>query len=236
MNLFKNVHESWIPLLHSLAYKEPLLDFLTNLSEVSFQPEYEKIFKVFEMPVKDIKLVVLGKDPYPLPGLATGVAYAVKEEEEVPIILRNIKKEVLQSKELVSAEADWQTLQHWTNQGVFLLNTALTVETGNAGSHMAQWKEFTETVIKFISRENPCLWMLWGQHALSYRTIIKNPLIVKGYDRETIEEIPIDSTINYIIPGNPPITREFEDKKFSEDGFYLVNRILENKSFKQIIW
>ena len=239
MNLFKNVHESWIPLLHSLAYKEPLVDFLTSLNEMSFQPNMEKIFRVFEMPLKDIKLVILGHEPYPIPGVAIGTAYAVSEKSKMPKMLRNIEEEIYSSKgiRVINDDNDivdqsWKTLNHWTEQGVFLLNYSLTVETGNAGSHIKYWKEFTDMIISYISSENPCLWMLWGDYSKVCGSKIKNPLLVRGYDRISLEDIPIDPQINYILPGEDPIT----GKGFSNDGFYYANRILNKKSFKQIIW
>ena len=243
MNLFNNVHESWVPLLHSLAYKEPLVSFLNSLNEISYQPEYKKIFKVFEMPVEDIKLVILGQEPYPRPGDAIGTAYAVSEKSVMPVILRNIEKELYKTEGIRIMNDDndivdqsWKTLNHWTEQGVFLLNTALTVETANAGSHLKYWKEFTDMIISFISHENPCVWMLWGSQALTYTAKIKNPLLVKGYDRNTIEDIPIDPELNYVIPGEHPIVLSAGQETFSNDGFYYTNRILKNKNFKQIIW
>ena len=244
MNLFKNVHESWIPLLHSLAYKEPLVKFLSSLSEISFQPEFEKIFKVFEMPVKDIKVVILGQDPYPKPGDAIGRAYAVSDKSKMPFILRNIEKEIFRTKgiEVLNQDNDivdqsWKTLNHWSEQGVFLLNTTLTVETGSAGSHIRYWKEFTEMIVQFISHENPCIWMLWGSYLKTHGSNIKNPFLVKGYDRESIEEIPIDPELNYIIPGeHPAMLIEEGEEGFSKDGFYYTNRVLEKRSLKKIIW
>ena len=243
MNLFKNVHESWIPLLHSLAYKEPMVNFLTSLNEISFQPEMSQIFKVFEMSVQDIKVVILGQDPYPIPGAAIGTAYAVSEKTKIPFILRNIEKEVYKTKGVRVLNDDndivdqsWKTLTHWSNQGVFLLNTALTVETGNAGSHIKYWKEFTDMVISFISYENPCTWMLWGDYARIRGSKIKNPFLVRGYDRISIEDIPIDPELNYIIPGEHPAKVIEEGQGFSKDGFYYTNRILEKRSLKKIIW
>ena len=240
MNLFKNVHESWIPLLHSLAYKEPLVSFLTNLSTMSFQPDISQIFRVFEMPVQDIKVVILGKEPYPMPRVANGLAYAAQEGSNTPKVLLKIDEEMSSQgvNMLELGIEDFQTLGHLEEQGVFLLNTALTVMTGNAGSHAKYWREFTETVVSFISSENPCVWMLWGSDPLSYNIKISNSLLVKEYDRETIEEIPIDSQLNYVIPGSHPAASFFEDKEgdFSNDGFYITNKILKKKSLTQIIW
>jgi uracil-DNA glycosylase len=230
MNLFKNAHKSWVPLLYSLAYKEPLLTFLENLSEISFQPDVEEIFKVFEMPVEDIKVVIIGQEPYPIPGTANGLAFAVKENSKPTNILKSIRHELLKSKELTSMQ-DWKTLEHLTDQGVFLLNGSLTSETGSQGSHAAYWKDFTDAVISFISVEKPCIWMLWGR-VIKTRIKIINPLLVEGYDKDTIEEIPIDPTLNYIVPGAHPVTGE----GFSGNGFFYVNRILDKKSLTQIIW
>lgn len=154
----------------------------------------------------------------------------------MPRILKNIKKEALQSKEWVSTDTNWQTLEHWTNQGVFLLNCSLTVETGRANSHMKYWKEFTDMVISFISHEKPCIWMLWGDYARVKGAKIQNPLLVRGYDRISIEDVPIDPKINYIVPGKHPATIIEKGLGFSEDGFYYTNRILEKQTLKKIIW
>ena len=237
MNLFKNVDKSWIPLLHSLAHKEPLVDFLQNLNQISYQPAFEEIFKVFEMPVKDIKLVILGQEPNPRPGAAIGTAFAVSEQSKPTAVLSSIRKELLDTNQFHVVGRYWKTLTHWTEQGVFLLNTSLTVETGVAGSHRRYWKDFTEMVISFISHENPCVWMLWGRESLSYSSRITNPLIVKGYDRDSIEDIPVDPKINYIIPGHHPVVMLMKGtKEFSGDGFYFTNKILTKKSLKQITW
>jgi uracil-DNA glycosylase len=252
MNLFKNVDESWIPLLHSLAYKEPLVSFINSLRDISYQPGYNNIFKVFEMPVKDIKVVILGHEPSPRPGDAIGLAYATTGEGKIPVVLGNIHDEI--SKQFITkdgyvtdpgslghsfvnlADNTWKSLDHWVEQGVFLLNTTLTVETNRAASHIEHWNTFTDTVISFISAENPCVWMLWGGSNKVCGSKIKNPFLVKGYDRETLEEIPVDPNYNYVIPGDHPITLSMGREQFSNDGFYHTNRILEKKSLNKIIW
>lgn len=240
MNLFKNVHASWIPLLHSLAHKEPLVKFLDTLKDINFQPSYEEIFKVFEMPVKDIKVVILGQDPYPIPGAATGLSYAIKEDSKPSFILGIVKKEIQESgvKTFDMENDSYNTLEHLREQGVFLLNTALTVETGSAGSHVKYWKEFTQSVISFISSENPCIWLLWGEGMKRYQTYIKKPVtkVETSYTRETIEEIPIYFKENYIIEGDHPAAISLGLKKFSNDSFYTTNVLLRKTSNKEIIW
>lgn len=239
MNLFKNVHESWIPLLHSLAYKEPLVDFLDSLSEISYQPEFEKIFRVFQMPVKDIKVVILGQDPYPRPGDAIGYAFAINKGSKNPVSLRNIIKEIEDTdKDNINKSGEIDLLS-WVDQGAFLLNAALTVETGKAGSHLKYWEEFTRTVISFISSENPCTWILWGRRAQSFKGYIKNVFEVKGYNKTTIEEIPIDPTLNYTISAPHPAAEAYAGGKagfFGSNCFYYTNRVLEKRSLKKIIW
>ena len=244
MNLFENVHESWIPLIHSLAYKEPLVNFLSDLRETSFQPAYKKIFKVFEMPVKDVTVVVLGQDPYPRPGDAIGRAFAVPEKSKMPLVLRNIEREVYKTEGIRVlndvndiVDQSWKTLNHWTEQGVFLLNTSLTVKTGSAGSHMKYWEEFTNAVISFLSHENPCVWLLWGDNAQKYGKRIQNPLIVKGYNRVTIQEIPLDPNLNYVVPGEHPAAKSrFMSKGFSDEGFYYTNIKMEKRNLRKITW
>jgi uracil-DNA glycosylase len=239
MNLFKNVHESWIPLLHSLAYKEPLMSFLDSLSKISFQPQLTQIFRVFEMPVQDIKVVILGQEPYSMPQVSNGLAYAAQKGMATPKLLLKIDEELSsQGPAEVMYMEDFQTLEHLEEQGVFLFNTALTVATGSAGSHYNHWRKFTETVVSFISNECPCIWLLWGANPLSYSIKISNPLLVKGYDEKTIKEIPTDVKLNYVIPGSHPAATFFEkaEGSFSNHGFNYANVILAKKSLKQIIW
>jgi uracil-DNA glycosylase len=226
MNLLKNAHQSWIPLLHSLAYEEPMVKFLDSLREKSIQPKMSQIFKVFEMPVEDIKVVILGQRPYPMPGTAVGRAFAVPQEIKMPTMLQRIAEELG-----IKKKSKWQTLDHWTDQGVFLLNTSLTIET-DATSHSEEWRHFISTVITFISQENPCIWMIWTDAAKNMAHKIQNPLEVVQYDDSQVDEIPLDPKLNYKLTGNHPVTGE----GFSKDGFKRVNQLLERRSITSISW
>src|ERR1051326_4628371 len=141
MNPRDKIHPSWQPFIDDVLNRaEDLRELNTQiLPNIEYYPAKENIFNVFRMPLEDIKVVILGQDPYPKEGQAIGYAFAVSESTNKPASLRIIEKEI-------GHEID-KTLSHWREQGVFLLNTALTVEKGKAGSHLNYWQNFTRQVI-----------------------------------------------------------------------------------------
>lgn len=133
-------------------------------------PAKEDVFKVFRMPVSEIKVVILGQDPYH-DGSANGYAFAVNKETKIPPSLKVIKEEIVLSgveRQGDPERVEWRTLQHWRQQGVFLLNTALTVPVGNANGHTGQWMWFTRQVIEALSTQVKVVWMLWGSKAQAF--------------------------------------------------------------------
>jgi uracil-DNA glycosylase len=134
-------------------------------------------------PLRQVRLVILGQDPYHGPGQAEGLAFSVQPGVRIPPSLRHIFKELHQS--VGAAVPANGSLVHWAHQGVLLLNTCLTVEAGQAGSHARWgWEALTDTLIKTVAqRENPVVFMLWGAHAQA-----KKPLIeaVKGSSRHLV--------------------------------------------------
>ena len=242
MNPKERFHPSWYPIMPLLS-QQPLLELSTEiLPNISHQPRKEDIFNVFSMPVGEIRTVILGQDPYPKPGEAMGYSFATTSNK-TPASLRVIKQEVRESG---AAHVDmddhpfYDRLGHWREQGVFLLNTALSVETGSAGSHLEYWRAFTEKVVTFIARENPCVWMLWGRKARSFMPRITNsPFRVKGYDDQTIEKIPANPEWNYILEAPHPAAELYSS---SRAGFYgcnhfrYANTILQKTKSKQITW
>jgi len=201
--MLKCIDESWNELLKK-KLKEELDGIFSELSKKPpYQPKGKNIFNVFKMPISDIKVVILGQDPYPTEGKATGRAFAVPPEykvgkrESLSVIKEEIEKEKVAN--CLDLKDEWQTLEHWIRSGVFLLNTALTVEIDNAGSHLKFWKDFTKEVIKYISIEHPCIWMLWGKKAQKFKKIIKK-----------------SSEKNYILEAPHPAAR---DNSFRECGY-----------------
>lgn len=241
MNPIEKIHTDWLPVIN-LLYQEPLVSLNENiLPNISFQPKKENIFNVFQIPIKNIKVVILGQDPYPTPGDAIGRAFAVSENTKIPVSLRNISQELENEglKESHNFDNPWKTLEHWQEQGVFLLNTALTVETGKAGSHLKYWQEFTKRVISHISLTQPCIWLLWGKKAQNFIPYIKNPYIVEGYDNETIQNIPSNEDWNYILTAPHPAAEAYSGGKagfFGCNHFMYTNRVLQNLKKAPINW
>ena len=116
-------------------------------------------------PLDAVKVVILGQDPYHGPGQAHGLAFSVPEGVAIPPSLRNIYKEL--ASDLGIAPAPHGDLTRWADQGVLLLNNALTVEAGQAGSHQQRgWEEFTDAAVAAVAaREVPSVFVLWGSHA-----------------------------------------------------------------------
>ena len=130
-------------------------------------PAPKNIFRAFDLcPFDQVKVVILGQDPYHGPKQAIGLSFAVSEGIRNPPSLQNIFKE-LQSdlgKPLVHTDGD---LSRWAQQGVLLLNATLTVQAGKAGSHQGKgWEQFTDAIIRTLSEEREHLvFILWGNYA-----------------------------------------------------------------------
>jgi uracil-DNA glycosylase len=136
-------------------------------------PHPKNIFKAFELtPFDDVKVVILGQDPYHGKGQAIGLSFAVNEGVRNPPSLQNIFKEI--ESDMGYAPNPSGDLTRWARQGVLLLNATLTVRGGAAGSHQGQgWELFTDAVIKTLSveREN-LVFILWGNYARSKKSLI----------------------------------------------------------------
>ncbi|APC97629.1 uracil-DNA glycosylase [Francisella frigiditurris] len=159
-------------------YFNEILNFLANeirQGKIIF-PIKENIFNAFKYTgFENLKVVILGQDPYHNFNQAHGLAFSVQEGVDVPPSLKNMYKELARSVTGFS-EPSHGCLTSWAEQGVFLLNTTLTVEAHKANSHKdIGWGVFTDTVIKKISdnKEN-VVFMLWGSHARKKKDLIDN--------------------------------------------------------------
>jgi uracil-DNA glycosylase len=167
-----NIHESWKPLFDKYNFN---LEDLYNSGDVVY-PKQEHIFRVFEMDVKDIKVLLLGQDPYHNPDQANGLSFSVQTDMKIPPSLLNIYKEL--RIEFPERNYTWFSgnLERWFyKEKIFLLNASLTVVKNHPGSHMDIWKDFTNDVIKYINdNNNKCIFLLLGKFAKTKEIFITN--------------------------------------------------------------
>lgn len=138
-------------------------------------PKREDVFTAFKLtPYRDVKVVILGQDPYHGKDQSHGLAFSVKKCIKTPPSLRNIYKEL--HSDLGAPIPNNGYLEKWAKQGVLLLNTALTVRQGQANSHKKiGWEIFTDKVIELLNeRKDPIVFILWGNNAKSKEKYIKN--------------------------------------------------------------
>ncbi len=164
------IHLSWHNYLQPL-FDDKRMKYLKYefLVKEKFLPHPNNIFRVFSMPLSEIKVVILGQDPYPTPGDATGLAFE-PGGKKLPASLRIIKTEIFNSN--APMRGSNLDLSDWHSQGVFLLNTALTVRIGKAGSHIKEWKWFTEEIVRIVAENTDAVWILWGAKAQAYEPLI----------------------------------------------------------------
>lgn len=170
------MHESWKPFLKS-EFNKP---YFKELSEF-LHAEYEKkvifppknlVFSAFTTDLNEVKVVILGQDPYHTPGAAEGLAFSVPTSQPIPPSLINIYKEI--DADIGSHKNSSGSLRVWQKQGVLLLNTVLTVEAHHPKSHSGKgWETFTTAVISYLNHEREgIVFMLWGRDARNKKSLI----------------------------------------------------------------
>ena len=156
-------------------YFEQLVRFLHQEKAAGkvIYPPGSLIFRAFELtPVDQVKVVILGQDPYHNPGEAMGLSFSVPDGVRMPPSLRNIYKEI--ESDLGIRMGSCPNLEGWARQGVLLLNSFLTVEAGIAASHRnIGWQEFTDAVIRYLSdNRSGIVFLLWGNFAKAKASLI----------------------------------------------------------------
>lgn len=155
-------------------YYAELREFLKDQYETAtVYPPKDEIWSAFEHTAyKDVKVVILGQDPYHGPGQAHGLSFSVKPGVKIPPSLRNMFKEL--QDDIACKKPSDGTLTKWADQGVMMLNTVLTVRQGEAHSHRGKgWETFTDEVIRKLSeRQEPVIFVLWGRPAQTKKGLI----------------------------------------------------------------
>lgn len=166
-----DLHPSWLAHLgpqFELPYMKHLKQFLLEEKKAGkiIFPESKNIFNAFNStPLDQVKVVILGQDPYHGPRQAHGLCFSVQLGVPAPPSLQNIFKEIHRDLQLSIPRHGF--LQEWANQGVFLLNATLTVEQGRAGAHQGMgWEQFTDKAIQVVSEAREgVVFLLWGSYA-----------------------------------------------------------------------
>lgn len=199
-------------------YFEKLGVFVKNeYRHKTIYPEYKDIFNALRYTdYDDVKVVILGQDPYHGDKEAHGLSFSVREGIPMPPSLRNIFKELKDDIGVVRTQTD---LTDWANQGVLLLNSIMTVVKDTPLSHKDKgWEIFTDNIIKKLGeREKPMVFILWGSYARSKKELIqnKNHLIL-----ESVHPSPLSASRGF-----------FGSKPFSK-----ANQFLEKNGMSKINW
>ena len=173
------IEKSWQEVLQ-IEFDKPYFENLVGFVKQEYAsntifPPAGQIFNAFNTcPFNNVKVVILGQDPYHGPGQAHGLCFSVNDGIQFPPSLQNIFKEITSDLGIPAPKTG--NLTRWAEQGVLLLNATLTVRASQAGSHQGKgWEEFTDAVIKTISEKaENVVFILWGSYAIKKKSLI-NP-------------------------------------------------------------
>lgn len=220
MDIFK-IEESWKKYLKTEFEKEYFKKLCSKVESeyelYEVYPKFKDIFLAFNLcPFDHVKVVILGQDPYHSKGQATGLSFAVEEGVRIPPSLRNIFKEI--KNDLKTHSPSSTNLKQWAEQGVLLLNSILTVRSGQPASHKnIGWERFTDTVIDTLNlNKKNLVYLLWGNYAKKK---------CKALDKE-----------NNLVLESPHPSPLSAGKFFGNNHFSKCNQYLIKKKLAPIKW
>lgn len=215
------IEASWKTQLQA-EFEKPYWESLTAFVKSEYAsgpccPQGKNIFRAFDLtPFEQVEVVILGQDPYHTPGAAMGFCFSVPDGNRAQPSLQNIFKEIKNDLDLTRTKTDLSDL---AEQGVFLLNSVLTVRAGQAGSHAGKgWESFTDSAIKRLSEERENLvFLLWGSYAISKKTFI-------------------DAGKHLVITSPHPSPFSAHKGFFGSKPFSRVNEYFVSKGKMPIVW
>ncbi|AXA93329.1 uracil-DNA glycosylase [Massilia sp. YMA4] len=215
------IEPSWKQQLQA-QFDQPYWNELTQFVREEYAaghccPPGKDIFRAFDLtPFDQVKVVILGQDPYHTPGAAMGFCFSVPEGNRPQPSLQNMFKELESDLGVKRTRTD---LSDWAEQGVFLLNAVLTVRAGSAGSHARKgWETFTDSAISTLSREREHLvFILWGSYAIAKKALI-------------------DTTKHHVITSPHPSPLSAHRGFFGSKPFSQANAYLERTGQDPITW
>lgn len=214
--------KSWYKLLEGEFHKPYFLELQKKLDEeyknYTIYPSAENIFNALNyVKYEDVKVVIIGQDPYHEPNQAMGMSFSVPSETKIPPSLINIFKEI-ESELNIKCQKNGD-LTRWAKQGVLLLNTVLTVRKGCANSHKnLGWEKLTAKIIQILNeRKDPVVFVFWGNNAKSLMNLITNKW-------------------HYVLTAAHPSPLSAHNGFFGCHHFSKINEILSNNGNKEIDW
>lgn len=202
-------------------FKELMLAFDLENKEHKCYPPEELIFSAFNhCSFQDLKVVIIGQDPYHGEGEANGLSFSVNDDAKIPPSLQNIFKEINMDLDSIFMPTSGN-LEKWAKQGVLLLNASLTVRKDIANSHKhLKWNLFTDAVIQAISdKKENIVFLLWGNFAQK-----------KGKGEK------IDRSKHFVLESGHPSFASVHKKWFGNKHFSKTNAFLESKGIEKIEW
>ena len=216
------INGEWLEALRDEFKKEYYKNLFDKVNEEyrthQIFPPADDVFNAFHLtPLRDVKVVILGQDPYHGDGQAHGLCFSVKPEVDIPPSLVNIYKEL--QDDLGCTIPSHGHLVKWAQQGVLLLNTVLTVRAHQANSHRGiGWEQFTDAAIRVLNEQDrPIVFILWGRPAQLKKAMLNNP-------KHMILEAPHPSPLSSY--------RGF----FGSRPFSKTNHFLERNGLTPIDW
>jgi len=210
--ILKNDWNNYLESEFQKNYYINLRKFLVNEynSKVIYPSMYDLFNALHFTPYNNVKVVILGQDPYHGPNQAHGLSFSVNPGVKAPPSLINIYKEL--HTDLGCYIPNNGYLKKWADQGVLLLNTVLTVRAGEANSHKNKgWEEFTNKIIEILNKKDtPIVFILWGNNAISKTSLINNP---KHYIIKSVHPSPLSAARGF-----------FGSKPFSKTNEFLISR------------
>ena len=199
-------------------------NYIAKLRETTtIYPDRKDIFKAFRLtPFDEVKVVILGQDCYH-DGSADGLAFSNSKSNTISPSLKNILKEIddefPENKDIIThGRLDLQDLSRWSKQGVLLLNAALTVEKGKAGSHLELWKPFTVKILQTLNTKNDIIWLFLGKESQNFTKFVTN----------------LSHTV--ILAAHPAVSCYGGSGFFGSNIFRECNNQLLARNKKEIIW
>lgn len=216
------IGNNWDTILKEEFEKEYFKELMKFVSQEyknkTIYPKQSDVFNAFRYTDFDnVKVVILGQDPYHGPNQAEGLSFSVSNDVLKPPSLKNIFKEL--ESDLKIPFSEHNSLKPWAKEGVLLLNAVLTVEEHNPTSHKNHgWETFTDDIIKIINnKKTPVVFILWGSYARNKKSLITNP-------------------IHYVIESPHPSPFSAYSGFFGSKPFSKTNNFLKSKGLKEINW